>query len=103
MRTLSPKQICDDRICLPKTSSFAVINSGLVGETLIDITPPIPIPPHVAGPHDKECKEEGAIVCHRDIVAGYIGPSTDEMVRLWVMIGRKQKRLQAEFNAKHGT
>ena len=42
-------------------------------------------------------------MCHRDIVAGYIGPSTDEMVRLWVMIGRKQKRLQAEFNAKHGT
>ncbi|CAI5503677.1 unnamed protein product [Closterium sp. Naga37s-1] len=89
-------EILDEDIVIPRGTPIFVNQSGLIAETLIDMTPLLPIPEYDAGPRDAGCREEGVIVCHRERVDGEIGVSMDEMVRLYVKMGRDAEREKAK-------
>ncbi|CAK8565236.1 unnamed protein product [Lathyrus sativus] len=66
-------EIEDDKTIIPRNSLVEVNQSGLLMETIIDITPRDPIPTPSAGPLDKECHKEGLIVCDREKMKGSQG------------------------------
>ncbi|KAI3841479.1 hypothetical protein MKW92_039235 [Papaver armeniacum] len=51
----------------------AVIESGLLMETMIDITPKDPLPMPSMGPLDTACAKEGLIVCDKETIKGSKG------------------------------
>ncbi|CAI7768836.1 unnamed protein product [Closterium sp. NIES-54] len=95
-------EILDEDIVIPRGTPIFVNQSGLIAETLIDMTPLLPIPEYDAGPRDAGCREEGVIVCHRERVEGEIGVSMDEMVRLYVKMGRDAEREKAKRSVGGG-
>lgn len=81
-------EVEDDKIIIPRNSLVEVNQSGLLMETLIDITPRDPIPTPSVGPLDKECVKEGVIVCDRQKIKGYQGVSLDALVGIFTRLGR---------------
>lgn len=86
-------QIEDDKIIIPKNSRVEVNQSGLLMETLIDITPRDPIPEPSVGPLHPECGREGLIVCDRQKIKGVQGVSLDELVGIFTRIGREVEEI----------
>lgn len=86
--TLFCFQVEDDKIIIPRNSLIEVNQSGLLMETLIDITPRDPIPTPSAGPLDSDCVKEGLIVCDRQKIKGYQGVSLDALVGIFTRLGR---------------
>ncbi|XP_065866081.1 protein TRIGALACTOSYLDIACYLGLYCEROL 2, chloroplastic isoform X2 [Euphorbia lathyris] len=82
-------EVDDDKIIIPKNSLVEVNQSGLLMETLIDITPRDPIPSPSVGPLDAECVKEGLIVCDRQKIQGYQGVSIDALVGICTRLGRE--------------
>lgn len=78
----------DDKIIVPRNSLVEVNQSGLLMETLIDITPRDPIPTPSVGPLDPGCDKEGLIVCDRQKIEGYQGVSLDALVGIFTRLGR---------------
>ncbi|XP_022723087.1 protein TRIGALACTOSYLDIACYLGLYCEROL 2, chloroplastic-like isoform X3 [Durio zibethinus] len=66
-------EVEDDKIIIPQNSLIEVNQSGLLMETLIDITPRDPIPTPSVGPLDTDCIKEGLIVCDRQKIKGQQG------------------------------
>ncbi|XP_052211606.1 protein TRIGALACTOSYLDIACYLGLYCEROL 2, chloroplastic isoform X2 [Diospyros lotus] len=83
----------DDKIIIPRNSLIEVNQSGLLMETLIDITPRDPIPMPSAGPLDPDCVKEGLIVCDRQIIKGYQGVSLDALVGIFTRLGREVEEI----------
>ncbi|KAK6937154.1 Mce/MlaD [Dillenia turbinata] len=81
-------EVEDDKIIIPRNSLIEVNQSGLLMETLIDITPRDPIQTPLVGPLDKDCAKEGLIVCDREKIKGYQGVSLDELVGIFTRLGR---------------
>ncbi|KAF7833648.1 protein TRIGALACTOSYLDIACYLGLYCEROL 2, chloroplastic-like isoform X1 [Senna tora] len=81
-------EIEDDKTVIPRNSLVEVNQSGLLMETLIDITPRDPIPSPSVGPLDQECPKEGLIVCDRERIKGYEGVSLDALVGIFTRLGR---------------
>lgn len=81
-------EVDDDKIIIPRNSLVEVNQSGLLMETMIDITPRDPIPTPSVGPLDPECDKEGLIVCDRQKIKGHQGVSLDELVGIFTRIGR---------------
>jgi hypothetical protein len=73
-------EIDDVAIRIPRNSLVEANQSGLIAETLIDITPRKPLPKAKLGPLDSGCEAEGAIVCDRGRVVGVTGVSLDALV-----------------------
>ena len=71
----------DDGIVIPRNSLVEANQSGLIADTIIDITPEIPIPNAQWGPLDSGCEGEGLVVCDRGKIIGVPGVSMDELVR----------------------
>ncbi|KAJ7518989.1 hypothetical protein O6H91_20G018100 [Diphasiastrum complanatum] len=94
-------QIADARVVIPRNALVEVNQSGLVSETLIDITPRFPLPQPTVGPLDPECHAEGLIVCHRDRIKGEQGVSLDELVGICTKLARQidDQGLQKLFEA----
>uniref|UniRef100_A0A0C9S972 TSA: Wollemia nobilis Ref_Wollemi_Transcript_8943_1754 transcribed RNA sequence n=1 Tax=Wollemia nobilis TaxID=56998 RepID=A0A0C9S972_9CONI len=86
-------QVVDDKIVIPRNSSVEVNQSGLLMETLIDITPCPPIPTPTAGPLDPNCSKEGLIVCDRERLKGEQGVSLDELVGIFTRLGRQMDEI----------
>lgn len=82
-------QIEDDKIIIPRNSLVEVNQSGLLMETMIDITPRNPIPSPSFGPLDTECVKEGLIICDRQKLKGIQGVSLDALVGIFTRIGRE--------------
>ncbi|KAH9300236.1 hypothetical protein KI387_011819, partial [Taxus chinensis] len=82
-------QVVDDRVVIPRNSIVEVNQSGLITETLIDITPRPPIPTTTAGPLDPDCNKEGLIVCDRQRIKGEQGVSLDELLGICIRLGRQ--------------
>ncbi|KAG6403432.1 hypothetical protein SASPL_135653 [Salvia splendens] len=82
-------EIEDDKVIIPRNSLVEVNQSGLLMETLIDITPQDPIPVPSVGPLHAGCVKEGLIVCDRQKLKGRQGVSLDEMVGIFTRIGRE--------------
>lgn len=68
-----------------------VNQSGLLMETLIDITPRDPIPSPSKSPLDAECEKEGLIVCDRQKLKGKQGVSLDALVGIFTRLGREME------------
>lgn len=62
--------------------------SGLLMETMIDITPRNPIPTPAVGPLHAECRNEGLILCDRQKIKGIQGVSLDALVGIFTRLGR---------------
>ncbi|KAK4856015.1 hypothetical protein QYF36_013299 [Acer negundo] len=86
-------EVEDDKIIIPQNSLVEVNQSGLLMETLIDITPRDPIPTPSVGPLDPECVKEGLIVCDRQKMKGHQGVSLDALVGIFTRLGREVEEI----------
>lgn len=86
-------EIEDDKTIIPRNSLVEVNQSGLLMETIIDITPRDPIPTPSAGPLDQDCHKEGLIVCDREKIKGYQGVSLDALVGIFTRLGRDVEKI----------
>ncbi|KAL1567839.1 Protein TRIGALACTOSYLDIACYLGLYCEROL 2, chloroplastic [Salvia divinorum] len=82
-------EIEDDKVIIPRNSLVEVNQSGLLMETLIDITPQDPIPVPSVGPLHAGCVKEGLIVCDKQKLKGRQGVSLDALVGIFTRIGRE--------------
>ncbi|KAM7279450.1 hypothetical protein ACFE04_006584 [Oxalis oulophora] len=83
----------DDKIIIPKNSLVEVNQSGLLMETMIDITPRDPMPTPSVGPLDPNCVKEGLILCDRQKMNGKQGVSLDALVGIYTRIGREMEEI----------
>lgn len=81
-------EILDSNVVIPRNSLIEVNQSGLISETLIDITPLPPMPEPTVGPLDPACSAEGLIVCDRERIEGQQGVSLDELIANWTKIAK---------------
>ncbi|KAF8396784.1 hypothetical protein HHK36_018416 [Tetracentron sinense] len=86
-------EVEDDKIIIPRNSLIEVNQSGLLMETMIDITPRNPLPTPSLGPLDQECDREGLIVCDRQKIRGYQGVSLDALVGIFTRLGREMEEI----------
>ncbi|CAH9131436.1 unnamed protein product [Cuscuta epithymum] len=86
-------EVEDDKIIVPRNSTVEVNQSGLLMETVIDITPKDPIPTPTVGPLDQDCLREGLIVCDRQKIKGKQGVSLDALVGIFTRIGREVEEI----------
>ncbi|KAJ4823464.1 Protein TRIGALACTOSYLDIACYLGLYCEROL 2, chloroplastic [Turnera subulata] len=86
-------EVEDDKIIIPRNSLVEVNQSGLLMETMIDITPRDPIPTPSVGPLDANCIKEGLIVCDKQKMKGLQGVSLDELVGIFTRIGREVEEI----------
>ncbi|OVA16499.1 Mammalian cell entry-related [Macleaya cordata] len=86
-------EVEDDKIFIPRNSLIEVNQSGLLMETLIDITPRDPLPMPSVGPLDSECAKEGLIVCDREKIRGQQGVSLDALVGIFTRLGREMEEI----------
>ncbi|KAJ0983999.1 hypothetical protein J5N97_002355 [Dioscorea zingiberensis] len=86
-------EVGDDKIIIPRNSLVEVNQSGLLMETLIDITPRDPLPNPLAGPLEPDCVKEGLIVCDKERVRGHEGVSLDKLVGIFTRLGREMEEI----------
>lgn len=86
-------EIADSGIRIPRTALVEANQSGLIAETLIDITPRKPVPTSLAGPLDPGCAAEGAILCDRGRLAGVTGVSLDALVAVCTRLANEVEGL----------
>ncbi|KAG8385062.1 hypothetical protein BUALT_Bualt03G0002400 [Buddleja alternifolia] len=86
-------EVDDDKVIIPRNALIEVNQSGLLMETLIDITPRDPIPAPSVGPLDTLCVKEGLIVCDRQKIKGHQGVSLDALVGIFTRIGREVEEI----------
>lgn len=89
-------ELSDAGIVVPRNALVEVNQSGLISETLIDVTPRRPIPKPTVGPLDPNCRSEGLIVCDRERMKGEQGVSLDELVGICTKIARQIDALGVE-------
>lgn len=82
-------ELSDAGIVVPRNALVEVNQSGLISETLIDVTPRKPLPKPTVGPMDPKCAAEGLIVCDRERIKGEQGVSLDELVGICTKIARQ--------------
>lgn len=70
----------DPTTVIPRNALIEANQSGLIAESLIDITPQIPIPEWKASPLEEECEQEGQIVCHQGRIKGNPGVAMDDLI-----------------------
>ncbi|XP_043702562.1 protein TRIGALACTOSYLDIACYLGLYCEROL 2, chloroplastic [Telopea speciosissima] len=86
-------EVEDDKVIIPQNSLIEVNQSGLLMETLIDITPRNPLPTPSVGPLDPECVKEGLIVCDRQKIKGHQGVSMDALIGIFTRLGREMEEI----------
>ncbi|XVF65637.1 hypothetical protein PTKIN_Ptkin09bG0265000 [Pterospermum kingtungense] len=86
-------EVEDEKIIIPRNSVIEVNQSGLLMETLIDITPRDPIPSPSVGPLDADCLKEGLIVCDRQKIKGRQGVSLDALVGIATRLARAMEEI----------
>lgn len=86
-------QIMDAKVVIPRNSLVEVNQSGLLMDTLIDITPENQLPQPTVGPLDPLCSEEGVIVCDRQRLKGEQGVNLDELVGIMTRLAREVDKI----------
>lgn len=86
-------EVEDDKVIIPRNSLIEVNQSGLLMETMIDITPRDPIPTPSVGPLHPECVKEGLILCDRQKIRGNQGVSLDALVGIFTRLGREAEEI----------
>ncbi|KAL8113453.1 hypothetical protein AgCh_020678 [Apium graveolens] len=86
-------EVEDDKVIIPRNSLVEVNQSGLLMETMIDITPRNPIPTPAVGPLHPDCVKEGLIICDRQKIKGIQGVSLDALVGIFTRLGREVEEI----------
>ncbi|XP_044428770.1 protein TRIGALACTOSYLDIACYLGLYCEROL 2, chloroplastic isoform X1 [Triticum aestivum] len=86
-------EVEDDKIIVPRNSFVEVNQSGLLMETMVDITPKDPLPTPSVGPLDADCSKEGLILCDKERMKGQQGVSLDAMVGIFTRLGRDMEEI----------
>ncbi|XP_078179001.1 trigalactosyldiacylglycerol2 [Carex rostrata] len=86
-------EVDDDKIIVPRNSLVEVNQSGLLMETIIDITPRDPLPTPSVGPLDPDCAQQGLILCDREKIMGQTGVSLDALVGIFTRLGREMESI----------
>ncbi|KAL2325417.1 hypothetical protein Fmac_024475 [Flemingia macrophylla] len=86
-------EIEDDKTIIRRNSLVEVNQSGLLMETIIDITPHDPIPTPSNGPLDQECSKEGLIVCDREKIKGHQGVRLDALVGIFTRLEQDVEKI----------
>ncbi|KAH0462506.1 hypothetical protein IEQ34_010081 [Dendrobium chrysotoxum] len=86
-------EVEDVKTIIPRNSVVEVNQSGLLMETLIDITPQDPLPTPSVGPLDPGCLKEGLIVCDKEKMKGQQGVSLDALVGIFTRLGREMEEI----------
>ncbi|HBE17378.1 MAG TPA: MCE family protein [Cyanobacteria bacterium UBA11149] len=75
-------QLDAPNLVIPRNVKIEANQSGLIGETSIDITPPENLPSGIQGvnPHSSQCDTK-LVICHKNRVNGEIGVSFIELLR----------------------
>ncbi|EFA73789.1 MCE family protein [Cylindrospermopsis raciborskii CENA303] len=76
-------EINDPNLLIPADSRIEANQSGLISESIVDITPigDVTLDPNTAKPLDKDCNP-GLIICHQSgKLRGQIGTSVDRLIR----------------------
>ncbi|MBW4435146.1 MAG: MCE family protein [Pelatocladus maniniholoensis HA4357-MV3] len=74
-------EIANPNLIIPRDVKVEANQSGLINESIIDITPKSPLPSGtIAKPLDKDC-DPSLIVCNGSRLKGQIGISLDELIR----------------------
>ncbi|WP_315788818.1 MlaD family protein [Fischerella sp. JS2] len=75
-------EIANPNLIIPRDVKVEANQSGLISESIIDITPKSPLPSgvNVAKPLDRDC-DPSLIVCNGSRLKGQIGISLDELIR----------------------
>jgi hypothetical protein len=89
-------ELADSGIVVPRNALVEVNQSGLISETLIDVTPRRPLPKPTVGPLDPSCPSEALIVCDRERIKGEQGVSLDELVGVCTKLARQIDSLGVE-------
>ena len=85
-------EIDDEAIKVPRNALVEANQSGLIAETLIDITPRMPLPPDdTLGPKDTRCHDQGHLVCHMGEIEGEVGTSLDGLVGVCTRLARRME------------
>mmetsp|Transcript_15027 Transcript_15027/g.45378 ORF Transcript_15027/g.45378 Transcript_15027/m.45378 type:complete len:407 (-) Transcript_15027:771-1991(-) len=79
----------DPTTVIPRNALIEANQSGLIAESLIDITPQEPIPQWKASPLEKECEGEGQIVCHQGRIKGQPGVAMDDLIYISTKLMRQ--------------
>lgn len=74
---------------IPRNSLVELNQSGLLMDTLIDITPGDQVPQPTVSPLDPQCSEEGLIVCDRQRLKGVQGVNLDELVGIFTRLAKE--------------
>uniref|UniRef100_A0A0E0L038 Mce/MlaD domain-containing protein n=1 Tax=Oryza punctata TaxID=4537 RepID=A0A0E0L038_ORYPU len=93
-------EVEDDKIIVPRNSLIEVNQSGLLMETIIDITPKDPLPAPSVGPLDPDCSREGLILCDKERIKGQQGVSLDAMVGILTRLGRDMEEIGVDKSFK---
>jgi len=84
----------DVNIRVPRNALVEANQSGLIAETLIDITPQQPIPAAKGpGPLDAGCDAANSIVCDRGRLVGRAGVSLDALVAVCTRLALQMEQL----------
>ncbi|CAN6442589.1 unnamed protein product [Victoria cruziana] len=86
-------EVDDEKTVIPRNSLVEVNQSGLLMETMIDVTPRDPIPTPTVGPLDPDCDKEGLIVCDRQRLKGQQGVSLDTLVGIFIRLGQEMEEI----------
>ncbi|KAL3152198.1 hypothetical protein ABBQ32_001285 [Trebouxia sp. C0010 RCD-2024] len=82
-------EIKEPTTVIPRNSLIEANQSGLIAESLIDITPQLPIPDYKASPTSAGCEEEGLVVCRGGHIGGQPGVALDDLVYICTKIARQ--------------
>nr|BAJ85802.1 predicted protein [Hordeum vulgare subsp. vulgare] len=93
-------EVEDDKIIVPRNSLVEVNQSGLLMETMIDITPKDPLPAPSVGPLDGDCSKEGLILCDKERMKGHQGVSLDALVGIFTRLGRDMEEIGVQKSFK---
>ena len=85
---------------MPRNSLVEVNQSGLLMETMIDITPKDPLPTPSVGPLDADCSKEGLILCDKERMKGHQGVSLDALVGIFTRLGRDMEEIGVQKSFK---
>ena len=97
-------EISPDNVLIPRDVAVEANQSGLIGETSIDITPQKPLPAGiaVAKPLDKNC-DPNLIVCDGSHLRGQIGVSLDQLIRSTTQLASSFNDRELFANVKAAT
>lgn len=93
LRSASCLQVENEKVIIPRNSLIEVNQSGLLMETMIDITPRDPIPRPSVGPLHAECVKEGLIVCDKQTIKGVQGVSLDALIGIFTRLGGEAEEI----------